>query len=164
MFERVLSCRIVPYSPSLPQVQLEIPPSTIGCRLRRRLGCRTVFVIVFLGLLLPRRLRFACVSARVSPVCCLRLASLFHRFVAYLMTCLFHRNCLPHLACIHEPRFTPTMVYAKPRFTPHTLYNNPGLHQAAVAGNLQTKVYTKVRFTSIYTSIVKNFHWKEPVF
>ena len=150
MFERVLSCRIVPYSPSLPQVQLEIPPSTIGCRLRRRLGCRTVFVIVFLGLLLPRRLRFACVSARVSPVCCLRLASLFHRFVAYLMTCLFHRNCLPHLACIHRATIytnhglRQTTVYTthplqQPRITPSSgcwKPPNQGLHQSTIYINL----------------------------
>ena len=91
-------------------------------------------LFLVLGCSSPHRLRFACVSALVSPMFCLRLASFFHQFVAYLMTCFFHRNFLLHLAC------TPNHGFHHAPFA-----TTPGLHQAAVTRNHglhQSTIYT----------------------
>ena len=75
----------------------------------------------------------------------LRLAACFHRFVAYLMTCLFHRNFLLHLACIHR-----TTIYTNHGLHQTTAYTTHPLQQPLVNTEqrlLKNTVYTKPQFT-----------------
>ena len=87
---------------------------SFDCRLRRRLGCRIVFVIVLLVLVVGcsslRRLRFLCFCACVACV-----------FPAFGVIFPSIRS-IPHDLLIPQK----LLLYTNPWFTPHTLYNNPG--------------------------------------